>query len=43
MVLAGGLGIAKDIRTAADIIGAGPGIAGNGSNIDGFNIDGGTY
>jgi hypothetical protein len=39
MVLAGGLGIAKDIRTAADIIGAGPAT----SDIDGFNIDGGTY
>jgi len=39
LVLAGGLGIAKDIRTAADIIGAGAGT----SDIDGFNIDGGTY
>lgn len=39
MVLAGGLGIAKNIRTAADIIGAGAAT----SDIDGFNIDGGTY
>ena len=39
VILAGGLGIAKDIRTAADIIGAGAGT----SDIDGFNIDGGTY
>ena len=39
LVLAGGLGIAKDIRTAADIIGAGAAY----SDIDGFNIDGGTY
>jgi hypothetical protein len=39
LVLAGGLGIAKNIRTAADIIGAGAAT----SDIDGFNIDGGTY
>ena len=39
MVLAGGLGIAKNIKTGADIIGAGPAT----SDIDGFNIDGGTY
>lgn len=39
LVIAGGLGIAKNIRTGADIIGAGPAT----SDIDGFNIDGGTY
>ncbi len=39
VVIAGGLGILKDIRTAADIIGAGAAT----SDIDGFNIDGGTY
>ena len=39
VVIAGGLGIAKNIRTGADIIGAGPAT----SDIDGFNIDGGTY
>lgn len=39
LVISGGLGIAKNIRTAADIIGAGAAT----SDIDGFNIDGGTY
>ncbi len=39
VVIAGGLGILKNIRTAADIIGAGAAT----SDIDGFNIDGGTY
>jgi len=39
LVIAGGLGIAKNIKTGADIIGAGPAT----SDIDGFNIDGGTY
>jgi hypothetical protein len=39
VVIAGGLGILKNIRTAADIIGAGAAT----SDIDGFNIEGGTY
>jgi hypothetical protein len=39
VVIAGGLGIAKNIRTGANILGAGPAT----SSIEGFNIDGGTY
>jgi hypothetical protein len=39
VVIAGGLGISKNIVTGADIVGAGPAT----SDITGFNIDGGTY
>jgi hypothetical protein len=39
LVVAGGLGVGEDIYVAQDIIGAGAGT----SDLDGFNIDGGTY
>ncbi len=39
LVVAGGLGVGEDIYVAQDIIGAGAAT----SDLDGFNIDGGTY
>ena len=39
MVVAGGVGIAKTVYVGDDLIGAGA----DTSNLDGFNIDGGTY
>lgn len=39
VVISGGVGIAKNVYIGDDLVGAGAGI----SNLDGFNIEGGTY